>query len=187
MSTNEPDNPEDFPINDEDKPEVLAKPDTIERVAGTIITKVNAQGEDTPDADAECQVDMEGRALDGEVRPINLYVYSDHPEDMICSAEVTSDFTPRTLKTTHYKFFEANGTVRAEKYSHTVDTSKDTDKMIDIVRGSPEARSRVLDEIAAERNIAMEDEEFVREVGMQSPTETEMLELERLVLTSRII
>lgn len=186
MNTSDADNPEGFPLSDEDKPEVLAQPATIERVAGTIITKTNAQGEDTPNADAERQVDMEARAIDGEVRPLNLYTYSDHPEGMICSAEVSSGFTADTLITTRYKFFMTDGTARAERYSHTVDTSKDTDKMVDIVRGSPEAKRRVLDEIESDRNITMEDEEFVREVGMNTPTEREMLELERLILTGKV-
>lgn len=186
MNTNDSDNSEGYPLSEEDKPEVLAKPATVERVAGTIITKTDAQGEDTPDADAERQVDMEGRSLDGEVRPLNLYTHTDHPEGIICSAEVSSDFTASTLKTTQYNFFKTDGTIRAERYSHTVDTSKDTEKMTDIVRGSPEAQRRVLDEIESERNIAMEDEEFVREVGMNTPTEKEMLELERLILTGKV-
>lgn len=156
-----------------------ALPETSLRVAYTIV-ELAGRGEliNSPDF-GDFQINGESRDKAGEVVPITLFGYVYNEKDIICRAEVATDFGPEAYKLTEFWFFSREERVMAEKH---VRLAKLTEREDD---DSEERSIKKLTRNAMTEEEVEEDREMVRDMGLDSVAEAELLDLEQLILRTK--
>jgi hypothetical protein len=189
VSENTQPNFDDIPRRDGDKLELVATEDTIERVSGVIFTKTDAMAVDYDGLGAICQsIDLEVPSTLGEVVSVELYTYPHIGFGLICWANVDHyPFDPKVSHTTRYEFHRTPYEMSAEKFERVYDKSKLDSQVGYLFTGTDEDYARVRREFAAEDELIARGDDFARELGIQVVSESELKELERLILAGRVV
>ena len=169
-----------------DAPELLAQPATIERLMSTIITKVLNQGYRVT-VEGDMQIDMEVIDGSGVTGPLSLYYFAGSSEHLVCQAETAQELNKGTTYRTRYDFYKSDGQESVEKFSRVEDSSKQRDIIKSFMAGDDQVRLSIEQMIYDEKSAEYETEDYARQVGIATVTESEIQELERLILTGRII
>lgn len=171
-----------------DMPSPEAEQRDIARVAGIILVRIEAEGENTPGAIAKRQLELIVADGDNKEVAINLYSdFEDEPE-MVCTAEVNVDLDNDDIQQiVEYRFSASDGKYSVEKYSHIYDISKARKQIALFFKGSLDVQKAVLEEMQIEDREIIKAQKLTQEVGLQITSGQEIAELEDLVLRARAL
>lgn len=173
--------PRENPPSDEDP----ASEATITWTAKYIVKEILKRGEQTLRTEATAQLNLESRDEAGAPVVVALYVYIDHPEDLICKATVDSDFEDlKICKETEYLFF-LHDEVTVEKYVHYIDAAEAEARFQDYLKKDPEINMQRVEEYEREQIARKEAHDQAREMGLNRVTQQDMERLEQLIRTGK--